>query len=204
MTEVKTLLCDVGNVLVRFSHEKALSQVADCVGIDEESAFRLMEEHRLIERLETGEITDQQFCELALSHGSRAPEHDEILHAWCDMFEPIEEMLKNLTKLKKRGIRIVALSNISDANFRFLRDKFGIFDAFDDLVLSYEVGAMKPNAAIFHRALELAHCRPGECFYVDDIAEYIDAARCLGIDGEVHTTPEVFIQQLADRGIILD
>lgn len=200
---MKTLLCDIGNVLVSFSHKKALRQVANCVGIEQEAAFRLMEEHRLIERLETGEITDQQFCELALSHGSKAPEHDEILHAWCDMFEPIDRMLDILVAVKQHGIRLIALSNISDANFRFLRDEHGVFDVFDDRVLSFEVGAMKPDAAIYYRALELAKCRPNECFYVDDIVEYIEAARCLGIDAEVHTTPERFVQLLEERGIVL-
>ncbi|SCA64085.1 Uncharacterized protein SCG7086_BX_00070 [Chlamydiales bacterium SCGC AG-110-P3] len=198
---MKTLLCDVGNVIVHFNHQKALEQVATCVGMEDEQAFRLMEEHRLIDRLETGELTDQQFCELALRHGSKAPDHDTILRAWCDMFDPIPEMLDILATLKQRGIRLVALSNISDANFRFLRDEHHLFDLFDALALSFEVGAMKPETAIFERALELAQCPPSECFYIDDIVEYVEAAHYLGIDAEVHTTAAAFLEQLAERGM---
>ena len=42
---------------------------------------------------------------------------------------------------------------------------------FHELVLSYEVKAMKPQPEIYHEApSRSAGCRPEECFYTDDIA----------------------------------
>ena len=53
---------------------------------------------------------------------------------------------------------------------------------FDDLVLSYEVKAMKPSPLIYREAIARAQCRPEECFYTDDIAAYVEGARREGID----------------------
>ena len=51
---------------------------------------------------------------------------------------------------------------------------------FHDLVLSYEVKAMKPQPEIYQAALDMAGCRPEECFYTDDIAAYVEGAQADG------------------------
>jgi HAD superfamily hydrolase (TIGR01509 family) len=47
-------------------------------------------------------------------------------------------------------------------------------------VVSAEVGVRKPGAAIYERFLAEAGCEAGECLFVDDLVENLDAARRLG------------------------
>ena len=63
-----------------------------------------------------------------------------------------------------------------------LKAQYGLFRHFDDFVLSYEVGAMKPDALIYLEAIQRAGCRPEECFFTDDIAINVEAARNNGMD----------------------
>jgi putative hydrolase of the HAD superfamily len=56
-------------------------------------------------------------------------------------------------------------------------------DAFDALVISAEVGMMKPSPEIFRLATERLHVRPSDAAFVDDTTVNVEAARALGMRG---------------------
>jgi putative hydrolase of the HAD superfamily len=86
-----------------------------------------------------------------------------------------------------------------------LREAYGdLLRHFDDLVLSYEVKAMKPQPEIYREALARAGCCPAECFYTDDIAAYVDAARGMGIDSVLFESRPQLEGELRRRGIAWD
>jgi len=62
---------------------------------------------------------------------------------------------------------------------------------------------MKPDRRIFKKALSLARCQPEECFYTDDIPEYIAGAKKVGLDGELFTGVEPLKQALLQRDVAL-
>ena len=101
-----------------------------------------------------------------------------------------------------RRYRLVLLSNTNALHFAMIRANYGrLIRHFHDLVLSYEVGAMKPNRKIYDTAVARAGCEPGECFYTDDIAEYIEAARALGIDAVQFESREQIERAMRARAI---
>jgi HAD superfamily hydrolase (TIGR01509 family) len=73
---------------------------------------------------------------------------------------------------------------------------------FDHFILSHEIKAMKPDPRIYRAALAEARCAPGECFYTDDIAEYVDGARREGIDAVQFQSREQLEQEMKARGIV--
>jgi HAD superfamily hydrolase (TIGR01509 family) len=64
------------------------------------------------------------------------------------------------------------------------------------------VGACKPDRAIFQAALDRAATRPQQCVYIDDIEQYTDAARSLGINAHTFTNARRLEQYLTDMGIL--
>jgi HAD superfamily hydrolase (TIGR01509 family) len=60
---------------------------------------------------------------------------------------------------------------------------------------------MKPSPEIFQAALKLCGCLPEECFYTDDIAAYVEAARQLGIDAVQFESLAQLQRELKARGI---
>jgi glucose-1-phosphatase len=89
---------------------------------------------------------------------------------------------ESLIELLSERYRLLLLSNTNPIHFEMLRDAYPLLRHFDDYVLSYQVGALKPSARIYQEAIARAYCRPEECFFTDDIAAYTDAARQHGID----------------------
>jgi putative hydrolase of the HAD superfamily len=109
-----------------------------------------------------------------------------------------EEMLAALA----RNYRLVLVSNTNALHFSMIRVAYAAqLRHFHSLVLSYEVHAMKPSPEIFRHAVDRAGCSPGECFYTDDIAAYVEAARGMGIDGVVFTSRSQIEEELRTRGI---
>jgi putative hydrolase of the HAD superfamily len=86
-----------------------------------------------------------------------------------------------LTDLRNRGLTLVAVSNW-DCSLPRVLERCGIDGQLDGTVTSAEVGARKPDPAIFAAALELAGCEPAEALHVGDTPEEdVAGARAAGI-----------------------
>jgi HAD superfamily hydrolase (TIGR01493 family) len=84
-----------------------------------------------------------------------------------------------LSGLHGRGVRTAVVSNIPFD----VRPAFAAIDAVEhvaEFVLSFEVGAVKPNPAIFHMALTRLGVDAGDALMVGDSEEADGAARAVG------------------------
>jgi FMN phosphatase YigB (HAD superfamily) len=52
--------------------------------------------------------------------------------------------------------------------------------------------------------VELAGCRPEECFFTDDILEYVEGARSLGIDAVQFHSAAQLLEELSKRDVRWD
>jgi len=87
-----------------------------------------------------------------------------------------------MKKLKK-NYRLLLLSNTDVMRFAFIRKKFPEIMIFDEYILSFEVGLMKPDPQIYREALKRAKAEVEECVFIDDMKENVEAASKLGING---------------------
>jgi FMN phosphatase YigB (HAD superfamily) len=122
-----------------------------------------------------------------------------------DQWVPFDDTLPVLRELKSRGVRTVVLSNIG-VDIRPLLDRAGVSALLDGVVLSFEVGLVKPDPAIYARALELLGVAGSQALMVgdnprDDIGGVALQIRTLILprtDGPVHGLGTVL--QLAGNG----
>ena len=90
--------------------------------------------------------------------------HDEK-HLWCGL-DP--EAVQVIGDLKGAGLRVGVISNTEDGRLRELLEMMEIASHLDLLVDSHVVGLRKPDAVIFHYALEQLDVAPNEAVYVGD------------------------------------
>lgn len=184
---MKTLISDLGNVLLFFSHEKMCEQMATLCQMPSSEMKRILFEEDLGMRLERGTASSQQLHEHLCSYTGRKIDYHALMHAASDIFVPNEEMIPYLQDLKKKKTRLILLSNTSDAHFSFALHHFSFLKLFDAYVLSYVVGAIKPEEKIYQAALDAAQCPPQDCFYIDDVPAYVAAAQSMGIPSHTFT-----------------
>jgi FMN phosphatase YigB (HAD superfamily) len=84
-----------------------------------------------------------------------------------DQWVPFDDTVPVLRELKSRGVRIVVLSNIG-LDIRPLLDRIGVSALLDGVVLSFEVGLVKPDPAIYARALQLLDVPGSHALMVGD------------------------------------
>lgn len=91
-----------------------------------------------------------------------------------------EDSLPVVYELRQRGVKTALVSNCSHAT-RGIVDRLGLVDAFDEVILSFEVGLRKPDPAIYREALRRVDVEPDRAVFVDDQQEYCDGAASIGI-----------------------
>lgn len=72
---------------------------------------------------------------------------------------------------------------------------------FDATSLSFKVGAMKPDERIFQDMLEKLQQPPERCVYIDDIKEYINVARKIGMNAVLYKDNKNLIEKLGGFGV---
>ncbi|MFC7531596.1 HAD family hydrolase [Actinoplanes sp. GCM10030250] len=97
-----------------------------------------------------------------------------------DQWTAYDDTLPVLRELKERGVRIAVLSNIG-IDIRGCLDRAGLTGLIDGLLLSYEAGVVKPDPAIFARALELLEVPAERTLMVGDSARDDVGGAALGI-----------------------
>lgn len=198
---IRTFLFDMGNVLTRFSHAKMCLQIGELCGLSEAATRQLLIDSGLQWEFERGRISEEQFRdELSLRVG-RSLDLVELHRAASDIFEPIAEMEAIVRSLKQQGYRLVLLSNTSISHFQWIERRYRFLEPFDDHIVSFRAGAIKPEAPIYEAALRTIQCDPCEAFYTDDIPEYVARGREFGLQAEIFTGPGELKAQLAERGV---
>jgi HAD superfamily hydrolase (TIGR01549 family) len=198
---VRTLLIDLGNVLVYFSHARMCTQIAEVCRASPADLEQVLLKQHLQRRFERGEICEDGFREVLEAEFGRSLDAETVKRAAADIFTLNEPMVPLLDRWKRDGYRLVLLSNTCVTHYEWVRDRFDLLSRFDDCVLSYRVGAVKPEEAIFQAALAAIDCLPDECFYTDDIEEYVARGRSFGLQAEAFRDVATLTRQLEQRGV---
>ncbi len=197
----KAILFDLGKVLIQFDFKRGYRALEALGPYKAEEIPRRLSGTGLVERFETGLVEPRDFVDQMRGILDLKVDYDQFRTIWSSIFTDIlipESMLEGL----RLRYRLVLVSNTNALHFEMLRVAYGrLLRHFDALVLSHEVHAMKPQPEIYRAAVERAGCRPDECFYTDDIAAYVNAAKRMGIDGVVFESRPQLEGEMRGRGI---
>lgn len=117
----------------------------------------------------------------------------ELLEGELEMGRSVrlyDDSLEVVRALRARGVPTALISNCSH-NTRPIVDRLGLEREFDALILSFEVGVMKPDPAIYREALaRLGDPEPERSVFVDDQVAYCDGAAAVGLQTFLILRPE--------------
>jgi putative hydrolase of the HAD superfamily len=200
----KAILFDLGRVLVHFDFGIGYAALEKSCKYRAAEIPKRLARTGLVERFESGQVPPREFFAQFCATLELDMEFERFREIWSSIFTHQilpEEMIEGLA----RRYRLVLLSNTNALHFEMIREWYPhLLRHFSALILSHEVGAMKPRTEIFEAAIAAAGCRAEECFYTDDIVAYVEAARARGIDGVVFEGREQLESEMRRRGIVWD
>jgi len=135
------------------------------------------------------------------------PHYSHLIQAfhehWIDSVGgPVAGTVSILKRLKQTGYPLYGLSNWSAETFPHMRRKHDFFDLFDDMVISGEVGHVKPDPEIFQIMLAKIGRPANECLFIDDSLANICQAEKMGIAVIHFHSPEQLESSLRDLKIL--
>jgi 2-haloacid dehalogenase len=156
------------------------------------------------EQQDAGRTFADACASLKMAHPGEA----ELIDAW---FQRYDEMLAGeipgsvgiLAELRACRIPLYALSNWSKETFPIALSRFECLKWFQGILLSGDVGLLKPDRRIFEHFLKTFVIDPACCVYIDDRRENVDTAASCGMYPVLFTDSDSLRTELMRSGLIL-
>jgi glucose-1-phosphatase len=198
---IRTIIFDLGRVLVPFDFQRSYQRLAPLCGLTFEQIPERLRPTGLVQRFESGQIQPEAFVQEFSRILGINLQYADFCDIWSAIFLPETLIPEDMIKALRARHRLLLLSNTNAIHFQMIEANYPILRHFDHKVLSYKVGAMKPEPRIYAEAIRHAQCEPHEIFFTDDIPEYVEGARQAGIDAVQFQNAEQIARELRARGV---
>jgi putative hydrolase of the HAD superfamily len=198
---IRAVFFDIGNVVLYFSHERMCRQLAAASGATSAAVRREVFGSGFATLYDRGAATTADLVARLETLAGRRLDPAVVRQAATEIFSVNPGVEAVIEALARRGVALGVLSNTCEIHTDYVVERFDVFRHLRHRVFSHRVGAVKPEPAIFHAAHESAGCAPGECFFTDDRAEFVAAARRAGLEAETFRGARYLRRSLARRGL---
>ena len=195
---IKAIFFDLGGVILRTEYQAPRQHLAERFGMDYEDIDKVVfggGTNGSAARASIGEISEEEhWLNVMKVLKQPASEYERVRDEFFAGDVIDHEILNFLRSIKpkyKTGLISNAWSGLRNY---IVREKFD--DAFHYMIISAEVGVVKPSAKIYHIALKQLGVSPNEAVFVDDVWENIQACEKVGMKGILFTTAESTIKQI--------
>ena len=196
------IVFDLGNVLIPFDYSKAINRLNQ---IDEGLGNRFYDffksNYNLHREFESGKISEKEFIKKMLSIVDHKIDEMTFCKYYADIFSLNEDVISLLPLLKK-NYKLFLLSNTDSIHKKYGWEKYDFLKYFDKLILSFEVGAVKPEEKIYREVEKVSGFSSGEHIFIDDITEYVDGAKNVGWDAVQFIGYQQLVYELKERNIL--
>ncbi len=175
---IQAIIFDLGSVLVCEVDRTPRERLAARLGLTYGQVIEAVFGHPDDCRAAIGEVTTEAYFRAAAQPLGIAP--DELYReffAGNQLDRPLADFVRTLRGPYKTAL----LSNAFDDLRRMVENVWQIADCFDEIIISAEVGMVKPDPRIYHLTLERLGVAPQEAIFVDDKRRNTDAAQKVGL-----------------------
>jgi 2-haloacid dehalogenase len=195
------VIFDVGNVLIRWDPRNLYRKLLP----DEAAIAAFLDETGLLAMnlaFDAGKPFREGIAELS----GRFPHYRQELQAfderWLELLDgAIEGSVALMGSIRRSGMPLYAITNFAREKFDLAVAEFPFLGAFDDIVVSGDVGLIKPDPAIFRLLIERRRIAPERALFIDDSLKNVLAARELGLIAHHFRSPEALAAELSGWGI---
>jgi len=193
-TKIKYLIFDIGGVIV-------LSKRID---------FKKFDRKWFLPEGTVQNIIDSCFKKMSLDKNFNFKKYFSDTFSYLLRFRQYKEVTNGLFKSEKinksliywirerrKKYTICLLTNNTAILNRLLKKKFKIYNDFDYIFNSAEVGLLKPDPKFFQYILKKLKVEPKECLFIDDNPENIKVAKKLGFFSILFTNNKKFFKKIA-------
>ena len=149
------------------------------------------------DKMDLGEMTQDQFNEYVLDTLQISREKKHLLEEiFSEKLFIDEDLLKYIVEMGSK-YKLGLLSNYSNDLRPKIEKEWALGSVFDEIIISCEVGLIKPDPAIFNLILARLGVKAEESVFIDDRIKNIDGAKKMGFQTIFFTSKEQSLKELA-------
>ena len=200
---IDTFVFDLGNVLISWDPRRVYTQLFS----SEFEMERFLAEvcnHDWNVRMDAGRPFAEGIAELVERHPAQADLIRAYRDRWPEMLGgPIPEAVDVLVRLHSdQRHRLFAITNWSAETFPVARERYEFLNWFGHIVVSGEIGLVKPDPAIFRHATQVCGLDPARTLFIDDSLANVQGAARLGFATHHFRNAAILEAELSQWGLI--
>lgn len=200
---IRAIFLDLGNVVLPFDNRRFFRKLAATSPLDEGEITQRYFDAPWQRQHECGAISSATFyrevsklCEVSMDEA-------RFFRAFNSVFDRKANVDFAFLHALAAHYKLLLLSNTNACHFEFVTHRFGLFRAFQERALSFQVGAAKPDPRIYEAALVMSGMPARETFYADDVEAFVEAGQTAGLQAAQVKSHMELIEQMAAHGIML-
>ena len=198
---IDVIVFDLGGVIVNVNFGSPLGKLFDNSGTVSNTLKDGSDFSSLLLQYETGKISAVDFHDQIRDHLETELSFDEFISISNDAIESADDGIDGIVKTLSKKYQLAILSNTNPVHYEHIKEKYSIIGLFDHILLSYEMGTMKPDIEAYEKLIHATSKPPSQHLFIDDRIENISAAKEIGMDGIQYKSVQGFIAALRERGI---
>jgi putative hydrolase of the HAD superfamily len=199
---IRLIISDFGGVICSYDYRIFCRRLAQRIGRDAEDIHATVYGNDLQREFEHGRLTGPAYHRRVMDLLRADVSYEEFFCMYGDIFTEIPATCELLRQLSAH-YPLYLLSDTNEIHFGYVKERIKILRLFDEFIVSFEVGAMKPGAHIFQEALRRSGYPAQACVFIDDRAANVEGARRVGMHALQFTTSEQCAADLARLGVVI-
>ena len=186
---MQAVFFDFGGVIQRTEFQAPRQHLGQRFGMDYDDIDKLVFGSPSARQASVGEISEDAHWTNVLKRLKRPEAEAQAIKDEFFCGDVIDRELVEFIRSLRGKFHVGLISNAWSGMRAHLK-KEKLLDLFETVVISAEVGVMKPEARIYSIALEQAGVKAEEAVFVDDVQVNIDACQQIGMKGVLFKDPQ--------------
>jgi HAD superfamily hydrolase (TIGR01509 family) len=203
MPKLRAVIFDIGRVLIRVDIQRVKTSLAQGLPLSPEELWSAIEKDPRWPDWQEGRMSPRDWHLHLSKRFNISLDFEQFKNVWNSALDPHPIHKTSLFAGLRKNYRLGLLSNTDPIHVEKLESTYDFFDYFPKAVRTYScsVGASKPEPLIYRQALRACKVRAEEAVYIDDILDYVAAARRLGLTGIHFQSPTQLYGDLSEAGM---
>jgi FMN phosphatase YigB (HAD superfamily) len=201
VTDINLVAFDLGNVLCTVDETTASKKLSELSDKPWEDVHEIVFSPIRKLQFESGEMSFDEHAVQAISNLGIDMPLNEFTDLYDSVLIPSESMFPLIERIADT-YRLALVSNTSEPHWKSAERFLPFSSSLDPIIVSYEVGVMKPEPAFYDALLERSGVPTANILFVDDLVANIEGAEAAGMIGHQFTSKRNLETALAELGII--
>lgn len=199
---IRLIISDFGGVICTFDYRIFCERLARRIHRTADQVFAAAFGDHLLTDFETGKLSGQEYHRTVMARLDADVSYEEFYPTYGDIFTEVPATRDLFRRLRGR-YPLYLLSDTNEIHFGYVQETVATLSVFDEFIVSYRIGAMKPDPRMYQEALRRSGLPASACVFVDDRPGNVEGARRVGIRAVQFESPAQCADELTRLGVVV-